>query len=145
MEMSHISFLALVLAATGCHATVDDATLAADCMKNGTQAFERYKAKLGERYGSMAQPGDPEFHFNKRLNTCLMKVDHFSFIPLSGLGPTQLNSVNEHQVIDVYSNRTLVETRYSNDWDPNTKELGSHTYGIDRDKFEVQAKRMMSE
>jgi hypothetical protein len=51
-------------------------------MTQGMAAFDRWKARLEEGFyepNSLLLP--PEFHFNNRLNTCLMKVGHWSFIP----------------------------------------------------------------
>jgi hypothetical protein len=74
-----------------------------------------------------------------------MKVDHFSFIPESGLGLRQENSVHEREIIDVYSNLSLLNSQYRGDWDPSTRELSYPVIGIQPEDFESQAKNLMSD
>lgn len=98
-----------IFALAGCEPESErSAKLSADCMTHGMVAFDRWKVKLEEIYLPSSLIDPPEFHFNKRLNTCLMKVGHWSFLP-DGKSNDLVN-----QVIDVYENKVLLTSGHMN-------------------------------
>jgi hypothetical protein len=150
-----------ILGVTGCDSlarhdsSAESAKQSADCMAHGMLAFDRWKARLAEGYdqrnGLLASP---EFHFNKRLNTCLMKVGHWSFIPGTERLPGKQDSDLLNEVIDVYANKTLMSDGHANRWGPCRAEvltcqggdLTTTEVGLgDARLFEEQAKKLMTE
>lgn len=96
----------------------------------------------------------PEFHYNTRLNTCLMKVGHWAFIPGTERHPRQQDSDLFMQVIDVYANKVLIADGETNRWGPCRKEvptcldgnLTTKSVGLkDPSLFAEQGKELMTE
>ena len=88
----------IALACITCGPTAaEHAKLASDCATAGAAAFEQYRARLTGQYGELTQMLDqPEYHFNLRLNTCLMKVWHWSFIRFAERGDGYTTDANGH-------------------------------------------------
>jgi hypothetical protein len=130
--------------------------LSSDCMVRGMQGFDRYKASLGERYdlaeGGFVRP--PEFHFNGHLNTCLMRVGHWSFLRGSRPHGQCQDSDLLDEVVDVYSNTTLISDGHENRCGPCPPEqptcmggdMTTTPLGLDNPKrFSDEAKKLMTE
>lgn len=102
--------------------------LSADCSAAGARSFERLKAHLAERSSSVTLV-PATFHFNKRLNACLMQVEYFSV-----LGGTR-------EVIDVFQNKALLEA--GDVPGPNgTRIIGDQDSYV---RFDERAKKLMTE
>jgi hypothetical protein len=132
-----------VLACTG--NGIERAQLAATCASAGDKAFDRYKSELVVRYGSLTPMLDkPEFHFNSRLNTCLMKVGHWSTVPGTERRPGTQDSDLLNEVIDVYANKTVISGGHENRFDLNGK-LQTNLIGTNPLDFNEKAKTLMTE
>src|ERR1043166_2064929 len=70
----------------------------ADCMNAGMRSFESLKARLNEILPGGWTFDSPKFHFNNRLNTCLMQVEYWSVLSKT------------RTAIDVYENKALLES-----------------------------------
>jgi hypothetical protein len=94
--------------AAPCNA-VETVQLARQCTEDGLRAWERYKS------GGTATYVNPQFHFNPRLNTCLM------FVSMLNVGVSKLAFF---EVEDVYANKSLeaIFTSTPPDADGKTQE-----------------------
>lgn len=132
--------------AAGCGTSrAERAQLSAACASAGAQAFERYKAALVERYQELTSMLDtPEYHFNLRLNTCLMTVGHWSMIPHTQRNQWHQDSALLNEVIDVYANKTVVSGGHTNRYDAagnmTTTRLGTNPLD-----FREKAEKLMVE
>jgi len=110
--------------------------LSADCMAAGMRSFDHLKVDLE---GHLPRPTveEPKFHFNKRLNACLMQVEFWS--TLGGA----------RRVINVYENKVLLsagETQNGKDGKPEV--FGERDGKADQDMyshFDEYAKKLMTE
>ena len=103
------------------------------------RSFDHLKADQEKRvpalFGPMAD--EPKFHFNRRLNACLMQVEFWSL-----LGGTK-------QVINVYENTVLLsagETEKGKDGKPEI--FGERDGQPDQNiyyQFDERAKKLMTE
>ena len=110
--------------------------LSADCMAAGMRSFDHLKADLEEGWPRPTVEA-PKFHFNKRLNACLMQVEFWSVLG------------GARRVINVYENKVLLsagETKNGKDGKPEV--FGERDGQRDQDMyshFDENAKKLMTE
>lgn len=73
--------------------------------------------------------GEPQYHYNKSISTCLIKLTH-TISPLS-------DTIFVSQIRDVYSTKLLTHSVWA-----SNKDLGEHPT---KEEFDAEAKTLMSE
>jgi len=77
------------------------------CNKDALNFYSDYRADFRKEYMSAGLDwSDPEMHFNKKLNTCLVEITARSDVTSGG-------SLYEQSVTDIYSNREIIRTAYT--------------------------------
>jgi hypothetical protein len=116
MLMKSIAWLVILAGGiwlTACESrTLQEARLSANCTSLGFVVFDRWKARLTALSLNYPPPRirSPEFHFSPRLKTCRMRAN--------GVFPLPFQVVEVDEVVDVYTNRTLMSTQFTGTPDP---------------------------
>jgi len=87
--------------------------LSEKCAKVGREYFKQFVAETNATAYQMKTSyswDDPEFHYNKRLNTCLIHIRYIEREPYPIHYTTHYN-----QVVDVFSNKTILRGFFSRD------------------------------
>jgi len=87
------------------------------CSKSGKEYYDQFIRDRGNVFKNYVW-GDPEFHYNSRLNTCLVDIK-FSKL----WGPNLSYSTHFYQVIDVFANKPLLYGWFQRDAVKNTETL----------------------
>jgi hypothetical protein len=87
------------------------------CSKAGNEYYDKFISEFGKLYKDYLW-ADPEFHYNSRLNTCLVDIK-FSKL----WGPSLRYSTHSYQVIDVFANKPLLYGWFQRDAVKNTETL----------------------
>jgi hypothetical protein len=110
--------------------------LSADCMAAGMRSFDHLKADLKERWPETTFE-EPKFHFNKRLNACLMQVEFWSVLG------------GARRVVNVYENKILLSAGdIKNGKDGKPEVFGERDGQPNQDmyvRFDESAKKVMTE
>lgn len=75
------------------------------CNNDGQKFFYNYKI---DKASFNLKFGEPTYHFNGKLNKCLISVDYMGSTHES-LGQT-VYDISHAEVVDIYSNETLIST-----------------------------------
>jgi hypothetical protein len=105
-----------------------------------TDALKFYSAYRKEMFKEVSSSGwhDPEMHFSKRLNTCLVEIGWDNFIG-GDLHRTR-------SVTDVYSNREIISVFYLfKDGEPKSVLPFSNSGYIDPKKYQAEKDKLFSE
>jgi hypothetical protein len=135
----------LAIAGTSCRTSeAEYARLSGQCTEVGLKAFQAYESRLKHQYREgFSRADEPQFHFSRKLNTCLMKTGHWSFIPYSTPDPQHWDSDLLNEVIDVYANRTLISGGHHNRYVEG--RLTSESIGTNPDDFKEKAVALMAQ
>ena len=88
--------------------------LAEKCSKAGKEFFDQYTKN---NYDPQNRWDEPEYHYNSRLNTCLI---HIRFITLTD---KTAYTFQYNQVIDIFSNKPILYGWFDRDVEKNTESL----------------------
>jgi hypothetical protein len=84
------------------------------CSKAGKLYFEDFAKQTnisGLAYKSKYLWDDPEYHYNSRMNTCLIHIRYIETFPEHGSGI----SSHYNQVVDIFSNKTILRGWFMRD------------------------------
>ena len=88
--------------------------LAEKCSKAGREFIKGYFARNNQE-GCLWD--EPEYHYNSRLNTCLIHIRYLYMLPNSML------SLHYNQVIDIFANKPILYGYFQRDSEKNTETL----------------------
>jgi hypothetical protein len=95
--------------------------MAEKCNKAGKTYFQEFSTSMNSD-GINYLWDDPEYHYNKRLNTCLAHVRYIQNNPYESSVSTHYN-----QTVDVFANKAIIRGWFIRDVKDNTEKiLDSH-------------------
>jgi len=83
--------------------------LASKCSKDGKEFYENYKTKP-KYYGMRIAWEEPEYHYSRTLNTCLIYISYRTYVGDSILIPDSI--LYDKAAIDIYANKEIIGSHY---------------------------------